>query len=98
MSTIAISYGSLEDAAEEARTVAKRLDTYRSSLHESVYRKLCSYDISQGAAQVSAKLNEPFGPKGFLQLLWGGPFGTEGSVPGCGQGCEREGVGIDGLL
>ncbi len=58
MSTIAISYGSLEDAAEEARTVAKRLDTYRSSLYESVYRKLCSYDISQGAAQVSAKLNE----------------------------------------
>lgn len=44
MSTVAISYSSIGDAAGEAKAVARKLDSYASSIRSSVYNKLHSYN------------------------------------------------------
>lgn len=43
MSIASISYDSLSNAADEAKDVAKKLDTYANSLNSSVYKKLNNY-------------------------------------------------------
>lgn len=43
MSTAAISYGSLKDASNEAKSVAKKLDAYANSVESSIYKKLNNY-------------------------------------------------------
>ena len=44
MSSVSISYRGLDHAANEAKTVAKRLDQYADELYDKVYRKLNKYD------------------------------------------------------
>lgn len=43
MSTVAVSYKSLKDAASEATTVARKLNTYADSLENTVLKKLNNY-------------------------------------------------------
>ena len=57
MSTAAISYKRLEEASGQAQTTAKRLDRYRESLWDDVYRKLDDWGLAQEAmANVGGKI------------------------------------------
>ncbi len=64
MSKAAISYNSLNDAASEASSVAKKLTTYANSLNNSVYKKLNSYsgdytsNISGAVSKTYSKISE----------------------------------------
>ncbi len=64
MSIAAISYGSLKDASNEAKAVAKKLDKYADSLYDDVYRRLNKYDgtwtsnLTTARAKTNAKISE----------------------------------------
>ena len=64
MSTAAISYSSLGDAASEAKDVAKKLDKYADSINKSVYKKLSNYggswtdNITNARSKANSKINE----------------------------------------
>lgn len=64
MSTASISYGSLKDASNEAKSVAKKLDKYADSLYDNVYKKLNKYDgswtsnLSTAKSKTNAKISE----------------------------------------
>lgn len=49
MSTANISYSSMKDAAGEAMSVARKLDSYANGLNNNVYKKLVSYSGSHTA-------------------------------------------------
>lgn len=55
MSTVSISYGSLKDASDEAKSVAKKIDKYADSLYDNVYKKLNKYDGSWSSNLTTAK-------------------------------------------
>ncbi len=55
MSIVSISYGSLKDASNEAKAVAKKLDSYADSIESSVYKKLNSYGGSWSSNLTNAK-------------------------------------------
>lgn len=64
MSTIAISYRSLDNASSEAKGVAKKLNNYADSIEKTVYKKLNSYDgewtsnIRSASNSASKKIGE----------------------------------------
>lgn len=64
MSTASISYSSLKDASNEAKSVAKKLDKYADSLYDNVYKKLNKYDgswtsnLSTAKSKTNAKISE----------------------------------------
>lgn len=64
MSIASISYGSLRDAASEARDVAKKLDKYADSINSSVYKKLNNYEgtwtgnITTARSKASTKISD----------------------------------------
>lgn len=64
MSTASISYGSLKDASNEAKSVAKKLGKYADSLYENVYKKLNNYgggwssNLTEAKSKTNAKINE----------------------------------------
>lgn len=64
MSTVAVSYGSLWDAANEAKGVAKKLDKYADQLHSRVVKKLDKYDgnwssnMSNAKSRVNQKISQ----------------------------------------
>ena len=63
MSIASISYGSIKNAASEARDVAKKLDKYANTIDNSVYKKLNKYDgpwtgnISSARSKANAKID-----------------------------------------
>lgn len=64
MSTASISYSSLKNASNEAKSVAKKLDKYADSLYDNVYKKLNKYDgswtsnLSTAKSKTNAKISE----------------------------------------
>ena len=64
MGTIAINYSSLENASKEAKQVARKLDSYASSLEKNVYNKLNKYsgtwttNLEIVQSKVNSKINE----------------------------------------
>lgn len=64
MSTASVSYNSLKDASNEAKSVAKKLDKYADSLYSNVYKKLNSYDgswssnLTEAKSKTNAKINK----------------------------------------
>ncbi|MEG2929784.1 MAG: hypothetical protein RR846_09605, partial [Oscillospiraceae bacterium] len=44
MSTIAVSYSSIKDASNEAKSVAKKLNEYAGTIENTVYNKLNNYN------------------------------------------------------
>ena len=64
MSTASISYSSLKDASNEAKSVTKKLDKYADSLYDNVYKKLNKYDgswtsnLSTAKSKTNAKISE----------------------------------------
>lgn len=64
MSTASISYSSLKDASNEAKSVAKKLGKYADSLYDNVYKKLNNYggtwtsNLTEARSKTSSKINE----------------------------------------
>ena len=64
MSTASISYNSLRDASNEAKSVAKKIDKYADSLYDNVYKKLNKYDgtwtsnLSTAKSKTNSKISE----------------------------------------
>lgn len=64
MSTASISYSSLKDSSNEAKTVAKKLDKYADALYDNVYKKLNNYggswtsNLSTAKTKTNAKISE----------------------------------------
>ena len=64
MSIASISYSSLKDASNEAKSVAKKLDKYADSLYDNVYKKLNKYDgiwtsnLSTAKSKTNDKISE----------------------------------------
>ena len=64
MSIASISYGSLKDASNEAKDVAKKLGKYADSLYDNVYKKLSKYDgdwtsnLSTASSKTNSKISE----------------------------------------
>ncbi len=64
MSTITISYRSLKDSANEAKAVARKLDTYSDHLTKQIYNKLNNYggskegNVSEAMSKISQKVTE----------------------------------------
>lgn len=64
MSTVSISYSSLKDASNEAKSVAKKLGKYADSLYDNVYKKLNNYggnwtsNLAEARSKTSSKINE----------------------------------------
>lgn len=64
MSTVSISYGSLKDASNEAKDVAKKLNKYADSLYGQVCQKLDRYggnwtsNLAAAKSKTNAKISE----------------------------------------
>lgn len=57
MSTVSISYGSLKDASREAKSVAKKLNSYANSVEKTVYNKLNKYSGEWTSSIYTARNN-----------------------------------------
>lgn len=64
MSTISISYNSLKDASNEAKSVAKKLDYYADSIKSDIYNKFNNYEgtwssnITTARNNINSKISE----------------------------------------